>query len=558
MTQTIQIELTETQFKGLEYAALSPQEWAENAVTERARIANDEIVQLTVQHCLDNGIQVPATREAIVTYAFDNDVVKTVAVRQAEVEAQAAEMAPAEGEQQMSKTRDLANLADLNFDSGTMVVDKVNDKVGIGTSSPQQLLSLKANNPGGKIRLEMGQTGVANNDVTGEIQFYHNDASGAGVNADIKGICTSSVGAGALTFGTGTTSTTERMRIDSSGNVGIGTTSPSSYNSIMNDLVVAGSSDSGITIASGTANEGSIAFADGTAGADAYRGWINYNHNSNFMRFFSNATERLRIDTSGNVLVGTTTADGGYDESDGGATTTFIGASIGGAASGTAFVSRRAAPLQLNRQANDGDIVEFRKDGTTVGSIGTSTSYSGQMAINASSSNLIINANGSDYAFDSTQFYPLTAGRNLGLSSNQFGNLYLSGGVYLGGTGSANLLDDYEIGTWNPSFILSSGTATGVAYGRYIKVGQLVYVTFYLQITSGSGTIDYITNLPFASENSGSWAAAGIVRETAQTGYQWHTYVYPNQNYMLFRRYDNTNGFAVNYTWSGSVTYTTP
>jgi hypothetical protein len=89
MTQTIQIELTDTQFKGLEYAALSPQEWSENAVTERARIANDEIVQLTVQHCLDNGIQVPATRELIVAYAFDNDIVKTAAVRQAEAEAQA-------------------------------------------------------------------------------------------------------------------------------------------------------------------------------------------------------------------------------------------------------------------------------------------------------------------------------------------------------------------------------------------------------------------------------------------------------------------------------------
>ena len=87
MTQTIQIELTDTQFKGLEYAALSPQEWAENAVTERARIANDEIVQLTVQHCLDNGIQVPATREAIVAYAFDNDIVKTAAVQQAEAQA---------------------------------------------------------------------------------------------------------------------------------------------------------------------------------------------------------------------------------------------------------------------------------------------------------------------------------------------------------------------------------------------------------------------------------------------------------------------------------------
>ena len=90
------------------------------------------------------------------------------------------------------------------------------DKVGIGTASPQQLLHVSANNPGGKIRLEMGQSGVADGDVTGEIQFYHNDSSGAGVNADIKGICTSAIGAGALTFGTGTTSTTERLRIGTS------------------------------------------------------------------------------------------------------------------------------------------------------------------------------------------------------------------------------------------------------------------------------------------------------------------------------------------------------
>lgn len=82
----ITIELTETQYKGLEYAAFSPEEWAENAVTERARIANDEIVQTTVQYCLDNGIQIPATREEIVAYAFDNGVVKTAAVRQAEVQ----------------------------------------------------------------------------------------------------------------------------------------------------------------------------------------------------------------------------------------------------------------------------------------------------------------------------------------------------------------------------------------------------------------------------------------------------------------------------------------
>jgi len=84
---TITIELTDTQYKGLEYAALSPQEWAENAITERCRIANDEIVDITVKHCLDNSIQVPATREEVVAYAFDNDIVKTAAVRNAEAEA---------------------------------------------------------------------------------------------------------------------------------------------------------------------------------------------------------------------------------------------------------------------------------------------------------------------------------------------------------------------------------------------------------------------------------------------------------------------------------------
>ena len=84
---TYSITLTETQDLGLQYAALSPQDWINNAVTERARIANDEIVKTTVEYCLDNGIQVPATREEIVAYAFANGVVKTAAERQAEAEA---------------------------------------------------------------------------------------------------------------------------------------------------------------------------------------------------------------------------------------------------------------------------------------------------------------------------------------------------------------------------------------------------------------------------------------------------------------------------------------
>ena len=89
---TYSITLTETQDLGLQYAALSPQDWINNAVTERARIANDEIVKTTVEYCLDNGVQVPATREEIVAYAFANGVVKTAAGRQAEAEALMASM----------------------------------------------------------------------------------------------------------------------------------------------------------------------------------------------------------------------------------------------------------------------------------------------------------------------------------------------------------------------------------------------------------------------------------------------------------------------------------
>lgn len=86
------ITLTDTQMKGLEYAAMSAQEWASNAVTERARIAVDEIVEITVKHCLDNGIQVPGTRDEIVTFAFAQGIVKSAADRQAEAEANSPEV----------------------------------------------------------------------------------------------------------------------------------------------------------------------------------------------------------------------------------------------------------------------------------------------------------------------------------------------------------------------------------------------------------------------------------------------------------------------------------
>lgn len=80
------ITLTETENAALEYAAFSPDDWIQNAVHERCRIAIDEIVQLTVQKCLETSTPIPNTKEEIVALAFEQEWVKAAADRQEESE----------------------------------------------------------------------------------------------------------------------------------------------------------------------------------------------------------------------------------------------------------------------------------------------------------------------------------------------------------------------------------------------------------------------------------------------------------------------------------------
>ena len=82
----ITVSLTDTENKCMEYAAASVQDWADNALTNRARIAKDEIIAALVAHCNANGITIATGEDAQVTQAFDLEVVKTVAARNAEVE----------------------------------------------------------------------------------------------------------------------------------------------------------------------------------------------------------------------------------------------------------------------------------------------------------------------------------------------------------------------------------------------------------------------------------------------------------------------------------------
>ena len=87
----ITISLTDTENKAMEYVAASVQDWADNAVTNRARIAVDEICGLLMTHCNENEIAMAVGKDAQVAQAFELEVVKTAAARNAEAEAAAPE-----------------------------------------------------------------------------------------------------------------------------------------------------------------------------------------------------------------------------------------------------------------------------------------------------------------------------------------------------------------------------------------------------------------------------------------------------------------------------------
>ena len=148
-----------------------------------------------------------------------------------------------------------------------------------------------------------------------------------------------------------------RATVDSSGRLLLGTTTEGL--GCADQLTLSGSGDSGMTIRSGTSSTGSIYFSDGTSGADEYRGVVNYNHASNFMRFYTNASERIRVDSAGNVGIGTSSPSSSYQ-------TTITESDTGNGC------------LKLDRTSNiDGTLrsmVSFERSGTQVGSITCSNS----------------------------------------------------------------------------------------------------------------------------------------------------------------------------------------
>jgi hypothetical protein len=188
-------------------------------------------------------------------------------------------------------------------------------------------------------------------------------------------------------------------------------------------------------------------------------------------------TERMRITSSGNLLVGTTDNLAGISGS-----LTQGAALSSGSYGGLVAVSRSGnTPIIANRQTSDGTIQEFRKDGTSVGTIGVNNS-----------DNIFIGGTASNHSgieFSASTVLPrnnntlLSNTVDLGNSSVLWKDAYLSGGLYVGGTGSANKLDDYEEGTFNVTF---SGSTSGSLHNNTLAV-DISNVTF------GS----YVGNLQF-------------------------------------------------------------
>ena len=108
---------------------------------------------------------------------------------------------------------------------------------------------------------------------------------------------------GTLVLQTGATPTTA-VTVDTSQNVGIANTTPSSFDPTGRNLVVgSGSGNQGMTIYAGTTGYASVNFADGTVGSAAYAGQVSYDHTNNALLFATNTgVERMRIDSSGNLL----------------------------------------------------------------------------------------------------------------------------------------------------------------------------------------------------------------------------------------------------------------
>jgi hypothetical protein len=323
------------------------------------------------------------------------------------------------------------------------------------------------------------------------------------------------------------------ITIDSSENVGIGTSSPTAYTGYS-------------TIALNGTNGGILEFKKG----DTQMARIT-NAGDPVLQFATNNAEAMRI-SSGNVFIGKTSENIGV------AGMQFL-------SSGLTQLTATGQPLYLNRLGSDGKVMDFRKDGTTVGSIQSRAGLVSTLILDPRTGGAGLTSGGNVIIPTDNAGAPSDALCTLGSSGNRYNNLYLSGGVYLGGTGAANKLTDYEFGTWTPT--LPNGGGVTVQRAMYTKIGQQVHLQ--AQVTFGppnNSTMFIIGGIPFVSHAGASSYGAGSLgySGTLNTSLWGDPLVQHNNGNYLYFHYLDGGAAVVNSAFANaghnlifSITYIT-
>ena len=404
--------------------------------------------------------------------------------------------------------------------------------LGVGVTSPGQLVdAYKSANADVVYQITNDNAGTsataqffASNGST-KTQFFHTggsysgdgvlvSASGLGgiYNTTAQGLALISAHAsGVIKFATGS-SNTERARFDSSGNLLLGSTSLRSSAKL--DIL-------GETIALG--------------GNATYYGTIGYNAGTGLMsiasetgggiRFLSGSTERARFNTSGSLLIGTTT--GGGD-----------GAKV--------YIDQATDPGTVSYK---GLVVRSADSKKWIGSIGINAD--GNMTFSQS-------YEGAGGAFQSLAFYTSNTER-IRIPSDAAGIKFPATQA---ASSDANTLDDYEEGSWTPNLTGSIGgtyTPGGANTGRYVKIGKLIFVTATLQWTAVpvgySGNL-VVSGLPYPCGTNRAAGSVGAVSSgwTFGAGYgEWHIVIDPSQTFFYVLQSASTgSGYSHNPTVGSS------
>jgi hypothetical protein len=317
------------------------------------------------------------------------------------------------------------------------------------------------------------------------------------------------------------------------GNVGIGISSPA------RQLVLYGSAP---YMAFQNATTGATS-GDGLqiqqVGSDAYI----WNYENSFISLGTNSSERMRIDSSGTVFVAKTAEN-----------VAVVGHEL--RSSGFLASTRDGATVSaLTRLSSDGTILEFRKDSSSIGIIGT---QGGRLSIGSGDVNLNFNAS-------ANAMYPIsdpTAGTlsdgavDIGAALARFKDLYLSGGAYLGGTGTANKLDDYEEGSHTITFTDISINPSSQS-STYTKIGNVVNYIGTLQFPNTSDATEIRISLPFVStarNGIGVFLSNGVTNKILFTGGTNLSYmrVYPDNTFGV-NTYNQLSTLTIYFT----ITYQT-